>query len=94
MPTAALLFAAALLALPGSARGFELVEATTTREGAEYLVRIEAVFESSPERLLAVLTDYDRVHELHPRVLESRSLGQVGPSTEEVYSRFEGYACC
>lgn len=89
-PAPALFLAAALLALPGSVRGFELVAATTTREGAEYLVRIEANFEAPPERLLAVLTDYDRVHELHPRILESRSLGQVGPSTEEVYSRFEG----
>jgi hypothetical protein len=79
-----------LLLPPGSAPGFELVSATTVREGSEYQVRIEAVFEASPARLLAVLTDYDRIHELHPRFIESRSLGPVGPATEEVYSRFEG----
>jgi len=84
------LCAAVLLVRPASAPGFELVAATTTREGAEYVVRIEAVYNASPEQLLAVLTDYDRIHELHPRILESRSLGPVGPATEEVYSRFEG----
>jgi hypothetical protein len=82
--------AIALFLPSGSAPGFELVSATTVREGSEYQVRIEAVFEASPARLLAVLTDYDRIHELHPRFIESRSLGPVGPATEEVYSRFEG----
>lgn len=90
MRTPARLFAAALLVLPAGAPAFELVSATTTREGSEYRVRIEAVFDAPPQRLLAVLTDYERVHELHPRILESRSLGPVGPATEEVYSRFEG----
>lgn len=87
---AALPLATVLLLLSGSAQCFELLSATTTREGSEYHVRIEAVFSASPERLLAVLTDFDRVHELHPRITESRSLGPVGPATEEVYSRFEG----
>lgn len=90
VPIKALVLAVALLLPPGNALGFQLVSASTVREGAEYLVRIEAVFESSPARLLAVLTDYDRIHELHPRITESRSLGPVGPATEEVYSRFEG----
>jgi hypothetical protein len=55
-----------------------------------YLLRIEATFEAAPEQLLAVLTDYARIHELHPALLESRSLGTIAPDTEEVYTRFEG----
>lgn len=85
----ALAFGGALLLPAGSAFGFELVAATTNRDGGEYRVRIEAVFKVSPDKLLAVLTDYDRIHELHPNITESRSLGPVGPATEEVYSRFD-----
>ncbi|HRP35196.1 MAG TPA: SRPBCC family protein [Gammaproteobacteria bacterium] len=85
----ALVLAGALCLPAGSALGFELVSATTSREKGEYRVRIEAVFKVPPAKLLAVLTDYDRIHELHPQITESRSLGPVGPATEEVYSRFE-----
>lgn len=79
-----------LLAAPAAAHALEIVSVETDREGPAYLLRIEALFNASPERLLAVLTDYDHIHELHPQMLESRSLGPVGPATEEVYTRFEG----
>lgn len=85
----AALLAAASCFLPATAPGFELRSAATTREGPEYVLRIEAEFDAAPDRLLAVLTDYARIHELHPRILESRSLGTVAAATEEVYSRFE-----
>jgi hypothetical protein len=77
--------------LPGpAAQAYELVSVETTRDGAAYVLRIEAVFAAPPARVLAVLTDYDHIHELHPRITQSRSLGIVGPATEEVYTRFEG----
>ena len=84
--------AGALVLLLPAARlpAYELVSVETTRDGAAYLLRIEAVFAATPARVLAVLTDYDHIHELHPRVTQSRSLGIVGPATEEVYTRFEG----
>ena len=83
--------ALALLAPLAGANAFELVSVTTERDGPAYVLRIEALFDGvSPQRLLAVLTDYERIHELHPQILESRSLGQVGPATVEVYSRFRG----
>jgi hypothetical protein len=81
----------ALLAPLAGAHAFELVSVTTARDGPAYVLRIDAVFDAvSPERLLAVLTDYERIHELHPQILESRSLGKVGPATIEVFSRFRG----
>lgn len=77
--------------LPGAEPlAYELVSVETSRDGAAYVLRIEAVFAASPARVLAVLTDYDHIHELHPRMIRSRSLGIVGPATEEVYTRFEG----
>lgn len=83
--------ALALLAPLAGAHAFELVSVTTERDGSAYVLRIEAVFDAvSPKRLLAVLTDYEHIHELHPQILESRSLGQVSPATVEVYSRFRG----
>lgn len=79
------------LAVPASAaQAFELLDVETDHEGDAYLLRIEARFSASPEQLLAVLTDYDNIHDLHPRIVQSRSLGRVGPDTEEVATRFEG----
>lgn len=79
-----------LLAPPEAAEAFELVSVETHRDGPAYVLRIEALFDAPPARLLEVLTDYDRIHELHPRMKVSRSLGPVGADTEEVYSHFEG----
>lgn len=84
---------ACVLALAGpasAAQAFELLSIETKHDDNEYLLRIEARFAASPAQLLAVLTDYEHIHELHPRMVESRSLGQVGPATEEVATRFEG----
>lgn len=74
---------------PG-AQAFELLTVDTRRDGEAYELRIEARFTADAAQLLAVLTDYERIHELHPRLLASRSLGQVAPGVEEVYVRFEG----
>ena len=83
--------ALALLAPLTGANAFELVSVSSERDGPAYVLRSEAGFGAvSPERLLAVLTDYEHIHELHPQILESRSLGTVGPATEEVFSRFRG----
>jgi len=80
----------ALLAPLSGAEAFELVSVETGRDGPAYLLHIEALFDAPPARLLEVLTDYERIHELHPRMTESRSLGPVGADTEEVYSHFQG----
>lgn len=85
----ALLCCTSLLAA-NAAQAIEIIAVETQRDGPAFLLRIEAALEAEPQRLLAVLTDYDRIHELHPDMLESRSLGSVGPATTEVYTRFEG----
>lgn len=83
--------AVAMWFLPAAgAAAFELENAEMQRDGAAFVLEIEARFDATPEELLAVLTDYARVHELHPQLLESRSLGPVGPQTEEVFTRLEG----
>lgn len=87
---AALAAALVLLAPPETAEAFELVSVETRRDGPAYLLHIEALFDAPPARLLEVLTDYDRIHELHPRMTVSRSLGPVGDDAVEVYSHFEG----
>jgi hypothetical protein len=79
-----------LLAPYPPVQAFELLMTMAERDGPAYLLRIEARFDAPPERLLAVMTDYGRLHELHPWLTESRSLGTVGPATEEVYTRLEG----
>jgi hypothetical protein len=79
------------LAVPlADARAYELVAVEAHRDGPVYQLRVEALFDAPPERLLRVLTDYNRLHELHPRITSSRSLGLVGPATEEVHTSFEG----
>jgi hypothetical protein len=82
--------ALALLAPHENAGAFEVVSVRADRDGPAYLLTIEAVFAAPPRHVLAVLSDYAHVHELHKRIIESRSLGTVGPDTEEVYTRFEG----
>jgi hypothetical protein len=77
--------AACLLCIPAGA--FELLAVESRHEGEEYFLRIEARFTADADAVLAVLTDYDRIHELHPGLLESRGLGRVAPGVEEVYLR-------
>jgi hypothetical protein len=72
---------------------FELVAVEADRDGAAFLLRIDASFDATPTQLMAVLTDYNRLHELHPRIIASRLLGAVDTDDadfEEVYSSFEG----
>lgn len=80
----------ALLAAAPVAAAFELLRVEASRDGPAFLLHIEARFAAQPEQLLEVLTDYERLKELHPRMVESRSLGPVDASTEEVYLRVVG----
>ena len=78
---------ACLLCAPAGA--FELLAVESRQEGDEYMLRIEARFSAGTDAVLGVLTDFARIHELHPGLLESRSLGRVAPGVEEVYLRSE-----
>ncbi len=89
MSPARLLVTAAACLLCRPAGAFELLTVESRHEGEEYVLRIEARFAADADAVLGVLTDYDRIHELHPGLLESRSLGRVAPGVEEVYLRSE-----
>jgi hypothetical protein len=80
----------ALAAMMPAGHAFELTSIEATRDGPAYVLRIEADFQATPDRVLAVLSNYDEIHRLHRRMVESRSLGEVGPATTEVVTRFEG----
>jgi hypothetical protein len=84
------LVAAALLLAPARAAAIEIVAVEASHAEQHYQLAIEAVLSATPEQVLAVLTDYTRLHELHPRLRESRSLGSAVTGTDEVYTRFEG----
>lgn len=76
---------------PGlAAQAFELDAVEAGRDGAVFELRIDARFDATPAQVLATLTDFDRIHELHPGITGSRSLGAFDADSEEVYSRFEG----
>jgi hypothetical protein len=87
------MLACALALSPATrAQAFELVSVEAAREGEAFQLRIDARFDATPAQLLAVLTDYDRLHELDRRITATRALGAVDADAdaEEVYSSFEG----
>jgi len=81
---------ASLLLAPAHVAAIEIIAISASHTAQRYELAIEAVLAAAPEQVLAVLTDYARLQELHPRLRESRSLGSVGPGADEVYTRFEG----
>jgi hypothetical protein len=92
-PAAPLLRAAAtaILAIANaSASAFEVETAIVTRADDAYELAIDARFDAPPERVLAVLTDYAHLPELHGRIRESRVLAEPAPDTFEVYTKFDG----
>lgn len=80
----------AALLLPPTAGGIEVETAIVTRDGDAYEVAIDARLSPPPAGMLAVLTDYARLPELHGRIRESRVLGEPQPGTMEVFTRFDG----
>jgi hypothetical protein len=89
MSLARLLAVATACLLCAPAGAFELLAVESRHEGDEYMLRIEARFTAGTDAVMRVLTDFERIHELHPGLLESRSLGMVAPGVEEVYLRSE-----
>ncbi len=82
--------AALLLGLAGPAWALDVLGVKTVAESGQVRVELELVLDAPVERVIAVLTDYDRIHELHPRFRESRDLGMPAPGVTEVYTVFRG----
>ena len=68
------------------ARALEVMAAESGRAGEDFIFRLEARLEVSVESLIAVLTDFDRIHELHDSMTMSRNLGQPEDGVTEVYT--------
>ena len=84
--------AAVLLAFLGCAPAWalEVVGNRAGRDGEAFTFRLEVLIDAPRQPLVAVLTDFDRIHELHRRMVTSRDLGEVAPGVVEVYTELEG----
>ncbi|MFP4616232.1 MAG: SRPBCC family protein [Thiohalospira sp.] len=76
VPRLPLLLALLGLATAGSAETIRHLE--VERDGREYSVRFEAVVEAPPDRVFALLTDYDRLERLNPGIVAAERLGMEG----------------
>jgi len=74
----------------GPAAAVEVLGTQAGRDGEAFTFRLEARVDVPVERLVAVLTDFDRIHELHRRMVASRDLGEVEPGVTEVYTELKG----
>ena len=69
-----LVLALAGFCVPALAFGATVRELEVSREGEAYRVRFEAVVDVPPDRVFALLTDYDRLVRLHPGITEAERL--------------------
>jgi hypothetical protein len=70
------LLAAGLWLLPLLAWGGDEPQVQVQRQEGRYWVRVDTVIAAPPERVLAVLQDYEHLGRLHKSVLDSRILEQ------------------
>lgn len=73
-----------------AANGADILQADVRHEGDRYFLSLQAYLDAPPEAVFAVITDYDRLSELHRRVRESRLERRIDDGTVEVYTRFWG----
>ncbi len=73
-----------------AADGADILKADVHHEGNRYFLSLQAYLDAPPNAVFAVITDYDRLHELHRRVRESRVKRRIDDRTVEVYTRFWG----
>jgi carbon monoxide dehydrogenase subunit G len=81
------LLAGLSLAAP-TAVALELCDAAASRDGRRFVLAIDAWLAASPERVLAVLTDYEHLPDLHPSMLGSRVLARPASGVAEVATEF------
>ena len=54
------------------------------QDGEAYRVSFEAVVALAPDRVFALLTDYDHLERLHPGIVEAERLGREGEAANQV----------
>lgn len=84
------LLAVALGPWMAAAEGAEILDADVHHEGDRYYVSLKAYLHAPPDAVFTVITDYDRLAELHRRVRESRVVRRIDDHTVEVYTRLWG----
>ena len=72
------------------AAALDVEVAVVSRAGDAYELAIDARLAAPPQRVLAVLTDYAQLPELHDRIREARVVAEPDAGTAEVYTRFDG----
>ena len=55
-----------------------------------YYISLEARIQAPPAAVFSVITDYDRIRDLHRRVKESRVISRIDARTTEVFTRLRG----
>lgn len=73
-----------------AAESADILYADVHHEGDRYFLSLKAHLDAPPMAVFAVITDYDRLHELHRRIRESRLVRRIDANTAEVYTRFWG----
>ncbi|KPV41148.1 hypothetical protein AN478_04425 [Thiohalorhabdus denitrificans] len=68
----------ALLGLVATASAETVRHLDVEQDGRAYTVQFEAVVEAPPDRVFALLTDYDRLEQLNPSIIEAERLGMAG----------------
>ena len=72
------------------AHALEVLDTRSGLDDGAFTFRLEARVDVPVEPLARVLTDFDRIHELHRRMVASRDLGEVEPGVTEVYTELKG----
>jgi hypothetical protein len=73
-----------------TAESADILYADVHHEGDRYFLSLKAYLDAPPKAVFAVITDYERLHELHRRIRESRLGRRIDADTVEVYTRFWG----
>jgi hypothetical protein len=78
----------ALVSMP--AFGLEVIRDQAAEHAGRYVVSIEVLLDAPREQVERVLTDYDRLHELHDSFISSEDLGEPEPGVTEVFTQVKG----
>jgi uncharacterized protein YndB with AHSA1/START domain len=81
---------AAGLVWGAAAAGAEFRDLAVAQSGEAFTVRFEAVVAAPPDRVFAVLTDFDRLERLNPAIVEARRLASTGGNPLRVRTVLEG----
>ena len=80
----------AVVGAAGTVAALEVQQLDVTRDGDRFTMQAVAEVAIPPDVAFAILTDYDHLDQLDPKVLESRLLERPGPNVALVWLRVRG----